>query len=320
MNYSIFEIESQINNITKNHNEAEILDIYNGKPSVQYLISADLLMQEIISKKNICKELFKLQEEKRSQFTRAFADAALILEYLTETESYLKQIRSEIIDNEEKDNTLFILDKLVVYFLTVFKEIYVLSLNDCFLGATGRYRIFLEIYCIFKYFAKYPNAISRFVDHFLIKDHLQKKRFTPNSITPEDIKAFDILRNRYKDEYKRSFKKNYGWASQKLKRPDSIKEIMELALNEQELTYVNTEYNLVSEYSHASLNMAMRKNIDIDQVYNFLGKSGELSIVIMRIYIGWIINITKIQDKRLLALSDLLGRLINNLYNDYHRS
>jgi hypothetical protein len=192
-----------------------------------------------------------------------------------------------------------------------------MSINDCFFGATGRYRIFLEIYCIFKYFNKYSNAINRFVDHFQIRDYLMKKRFNSNDITSQETKIFHTLRKKYKDEYA-SFKQNYGWACQKLEQPNSIKEIIKLALNDNEFFHVNMEYNLVSEYSHASLNIAMLKNININAVYNFMGKSGDLSITIMRIYIGWIIEITKIKDKRLLALSDLLGKLKNHLYKDYN--
>jgi hypothetical protein len=317
MNFSIFDIDNQINNLTSDHSGEEILNIFKGKTNIKYMLSIDLLMHDILNKKTVCKELFKLQEEKRSQFARAFADAALLLEYLMETENYLGKIKSEIVNTEEKDITLFVLEKMIKYFLMAFKEIYVMSINDCFLGATGRYRIFLEIYCIFKYFNKYPKAIGRFADHFLLKDYLMKKHFKQNSITPEDIKTFDILRKKYKDEYS-TFRQNYGWTCQKLRQPNSIKELIKLAVNDNEFSYMSTEYNIVSEYSHASLSIAMMKYIDINSVYNFLGKSGDFSITVMRIYIGWIIEITKIEDKRLLALSDFLGHLKKYLYDDYN--
>jgi len=316
MNFSIFDIEGQVNSLTKDLNDEEIMNIYKGKLNLNYQITIDLLMQNIMNQKIVCKEFFRLQEDKRSQFNRAFTDAALILEYLKESENYVAKIKKEIINDEEKDGVLFVLEKLVKYFLSVFKEIYVMSINDCFLGATGRYRIFLEIYCIFQYFNKYPNTIVRFVDHYLIKEYLTKKHSNSN-ITIEDTKNFYSLKRKYKDEYM-SFKQNYGWACQKLENPNSIKEIIKFALNDAEFFYVNTEYNIVSEYSHASLNMAMMKNININAVYNFLGKSGALSIAIMRFYIGWIIEITKNNDKRLLALSDFLGKLSNYLYNDYN--
>jgi len=316
MNYSIFDIESQINSLTKNLNDEEIMDIYNGKSNINYQISIDLLMQNIMNQKIICKGFFRLQEEKRSQFTRAFEDTALVLEYLKETESYLTRIKKEIINDEKKDTVLFILEKLVKYYLSILKEIYVMSINDCFLGATGRYRIFLEIYCVFKYFNKYPDAIARFIDHFLIKEYLMKKR-SNSIITMDDTKTFQLLKKRYKNEYI-TFKQNYGWACQRLEHPNSIKEIIKFALNDEEFGYINTEYNIVSEYSHASLNMAMKKNININAVYNFLGKSGDLSITVMRIYIGWIIEIVKTKDKRLLSLSNFLERLAKYLYMDYY--
>ena len=316
MNYSIFDIESQINSLTKNLNDEEFLDIYNGKSNKNYQISINLLIKNIMSQKIVCKELFKLQEEKRSQFTRAFADAALILEYLKEIDNYLSKIKKVIINEKEKDNVLFILEKLVKYHLSVFKEIYVMSINDCFIGATGRYRIFLEIYSIIKYFNKYPNAITRFVHHYLIKEYLITKRSNSAVIT-EERETYFLLKNKYKNEYS-FFKQNYGWACHKLEHPNSIKEIMKYAHSADEFEYINKEYNNVSESSHASLYIAMKKYIDISSVYNFLGKAGTLSITVMRIYIGWIIAITKINDKRLLSLSHILGQLIESLYKDYH--
>jgi uncharacterized protein YozE (UPF0346 family) len=317
MNFAVFDIEIQINRLINNRTDEEIIDICNDKSNINYLLSVDLSMHDILNKKIVCRELLKLQEDKRYQFNRAFSDAALMLEYLNEAENYLEKIKNQIINKDDKGITLFVLEKLTKHYLSVFKEIYVLSINDCFLGAAGRYRIFLEIYCIFKYFSRYPDVINRFVDHFLIKNYLEKKHHVPNDITPEETDVYNTLRKRYEDEYK-TFKQNYGWVFQKLRQPNSIKEVLKLTFNDMEFNYLSTEYNIISEYSHASLNTAMKKSVDINAVFNFLGKSGDFSVAIMRIYIGWIINITGVKDKRLLVLSDFLGRLAKYLYNDYN--
>jgi hypothetical protein len=312
MNYSLFEIEDQIEKLTDNLTDEEMMGIFTGKPNFNYLIEIDLLMQNVLNKKLHCKNLFKMQEEKYSQSTIAFADTAFLLEYLTETENYLSKIKTKIVDNENDKHYLFVLEKLVNYFLSVFKEIYVMLSNNCFLGATGRYRIFLEIYCIFKYFNKYPDSISRYVDHFVIKDYLMRKKFYPGAIRPKDKENYQIVHKRHKSEYS-TFKQNYGWACQKLKNPQSIKEIIRLALDDIEYSFITSEYNLVSEFSHASLNIAMLQHINKSELLKILIKSCDLGITIMRIYIGWIIQISEKEDKRLLALSDFLGRLAKSI-------
>jgi hypothetical protein len=61
----------------------------------------------------------------------------------------------------------------------------------------------------------------------------------------------------------------------------------------------------------------MDKKLNVLGVYNFLGKSGDLSIAIIRTYISWVLNISGKADKRLILLSDFLGRLTKYLYDDY---
>ena len=244
----------------------------------------------------------------------------MVLQYLKETELYLKNVTEEILNgNNENYGLLLIFQKLINYQINIFKEIYILSVNDCFLGAIGRYRLFLEIYCILKYFIKYPDAILRFIDHYLLRNYLFDKKINPHLITVENTKFHNELKKKYKNEYK-IFIKNYGWACHKLNEPNSIKELFKLTFEINEIDFINIEYNNVSEYSHASLSIAMKNKININAFYNFLGKSGSLSFVMMRIYINWIIYILKTNDKRLMAIIEILDNLEKTIYNDYIKS
>ena len=315
MNYTILDINKYINKIVNKYSSEEIHQILGGKTNENFSSHINPIMNEIIDKKKLCKDLIKQQEDKQIKLSELFAETALVIQFLKEAQSYLIKIKNEIIDKENTiASILLTLGNMTEYNLNVLKEIYVMSMNNCFLGAMGRYRVFLETYCIFLYFIKYPDAIVRFMDHFTLRDYKSKRRA---KLEIDDTKKYNELRKKYGPEYT-NFCKNYGWACHTLNNPNSIKELFKYAFDDNDYHFINTEYNKVSDYSHASLNIAMKKKLSIDEVPDFLVRSGELSITSMQFYILWIMDISDKNDKRLCLLIEMLQNLKNTIYEKYH--
>ncbi|GHV92371.1 hypothetical protein AGMMS50268_28740 [Spirochaetia bacterium] len=207
--------------------------------------------------------------------------------------------------------------KLFSYYLSIYKEIYILASHKAYKGAAARYRILIEIYCIYKYFTNFPESIPRFADHYFLKDYLNKKKYNLKLITSDDISMYNLVRERYSTEYK-TYKLNYGWIIHKVVNYNSIKELMKYALKD-DLGFVKKEYDLYSEYSHASLFVAMQsKDLNILAVLQFLCKSGGLSIYMARYYINFLIKISGENGHDLYYLFHFLELLSGEILKIYN--
>lgn len=317
MNFTILNINNYIEKIAGKYSADEILEILKGKQSEEFSSLINTIIKEITDKEKTCRDIIKQQEDKQTRLLEIFAETALGIQFLKETQAYVTKIKSEIIEKgNDKDSILITLGNMAEYNLGVLKEIYVMSVNNCFLGAMGRYRVFLETYCIFLYFVKYPDAIVRFMDHYALREYQGKRR---SKMETDDNKKFSELRNKYKNEYD-VFCKNYGWACHTLSNPNSIKELFRYAFDDSDYYFIKNEYNKASEYSHASLNIAMKKKLTMNEVADFLVRSGELSITLMQFYILWIVDISKENDNRLHILVVILQKLKDTVFEKYHNN
>lgn len=334
MNYNIFEIEKSLNNLKNDSirkNPFENLGPENIFSFFEFDKNIEKEVKKIISKGLQCFNLIEtIQNNENEKIKTELEIAAFAIEYSQEVKKILEKYMDVIIgptENmklncimifrcfEKSKHSMFLeLKKLLDYFLEVNKEIFSLVKTSSFYGVFARYRVQIEIFCVFLFFTKYPEYINRFSDHQILKKYFIEKKH--GILSQETIEGYNEIIKKYdKKDLKRS-KLNYWWAGDKIKDHQSIKEIISLSLEKEELIndYVS-EYNLLSEYSHVSSYVINLDKINKNHIKKFLFQSIDMNFFIMQLYTGWLLDKTQYQDSIISYIINIYKKLREDICN-----
>jgi hypothetical protein len=328
MNYSIFNIEERLvqllNNSVVEYNLKSI-GKKKGLSIFEFDKNIEKEVEYIISKSSQCYKLIEnIQNNANEKIKKELEITALSIEYSQEIKKIIEKYTNDIIGPvedidigditifrgfEKLKHSMFIeLKKLLDYFLEVNKEIYNLVKTSSYYGVFARYRVQIEIYCIFLFFTKYPEYINRFSDHQVIKKYFIEKK--NKILTEQTVGKYNEILNKYNKNELRNCKLNYWWAGDKIKNHKSIKEIISIALdNEDTIKYFSEEYNLLSEYSHVSSYVINLDKINLNYIGKLLFRSVDMNFYIMQLYTGWLLDKTQYQDSTISYIINIYKKL-----------
>jgi hypothetical protein len=335
MNYSVFDIENVLNKLDRILKDTNFMKkAYNNldyQLTNEGRVYFDTEVAEIQKKGTICRDLLKVQKVENAKFQIDLDATSIIVQLLFEIEKYInKNTLNIIVDHIISDITnisisefnklnqgkIFysVLHNIVVYYLSIHKEILYLSNQSLAIGCYGRYRVLLEIYSIMKYFIKHQNCIFRFFEHQIVRDYIINEKWDIKATT-EGRNIFDLIEEKYKSEFK-TFKMNYGWAGKHIKNHNSIKEIIQLAFDDEtEMIFIQKEYDLLSEYSHVSSYVINNlKNITNGHINRILLKSNELSLYMIQVYLKFLLSKTSYKEKPIAYILPLINILHDKMF------
>jgi hypothetical protein len=320
MTFDIFNIENILISLdTKLFGTNFIQNVYDSTDDLmnnQYRINLEKIIDESLNKTEKCQNMLlgdialplnTIQED--------YNISIVISQFLSEIQVYINKYLFDIIkDNKKFDfeynfKVFSSIEKLLVYFLYIHREIIILVNEKIYVGIYSRYRVLIELYSIFLFFVKHQECIVRFNDHQILRTYLLNKKWNmPNSEIEEE--KYHNIRQTYKNEFS-AFKQSYGWAGKYIKHHFSVKEIIDIAFDGiAEKKYFHKEYEYLSEYSHVS--SFVTNNIDkfnINQVKRTLIKADELGIYFVQIFLKLVLHNTSYKDKPIAYLMPLLNIL-----------
>jgi hypothetical protein len=130
-------------------------------------------------------------------------------------------------------------------------------------------------------------------------------------VSEETLKFYEQISKKYNKDDLRNSKLNYWWAGDLIKKHNSIKEIMKLALDsENETKYLIDDYNLYSEFSHvSSYVVGLGNHIDEYFIKALLMRSIDMNFYIMQLYIGWLLDKTPYQESQISYIKNVYKKL-----------
>jgi hypothetical protein len=320
MTFDIFDIENILISLdAKLFGTDFIQDVYNSTDNLinsKYRDFLEKIIDESLNKTWECQNML-LQDTKLPLNTiqEDYNISIFISQFLSEIQNYINKYLNDIIKDNKKFTFTYnlkvfsTLEKLLVYFLYIQREIIVLVNEKLNVGIYSRYRVLIELYSIFLFFIKHQECIIRFNDHQFLRTYLLNKKWDIPNSDADNIKYHNIEKI-YKDEFF-TFKQNYGWAGKYIKYHNSAKEIIDIAFDDiNERKYFRKEYDYLSEYSHVS--SYVTNNIDrfnINQVRRTLIKSDELGVYFVQVFLKFILHNTTYKDKPIAYLMPLLNIL-----------
>jgi hypothetical protein len=320
MTFDIFNIEKILISLdAKLFGTNFIQNVYNSTDNLinsKYRKLLEQVIDESLDKTQECQNML-LQDIKLPLNTiqEDYNTSIFISQFLSEIQNYINKYLLDIINNNKIFNfdynlkVFSTLEKLLVYFLYIQREIVVLINEKLNVGIYSRYRVLIELYSIFLFFTKHQECIMRFNDHQFLRTYLLNKKWDiPNS--ESDEAKYHNVKRIYKNDFS-TFKQNYGWAGKYIKNHNSAKEIIDIAFDDiNEREYYHKEYEYLSEYSHVS--SYVTNNIDkfnINQVRRTLIRSDELGIYFIQVFLKIILHNTNYKDKPIAYLMPLLNLL-----------
>jgi hypothetical protein len=336
MNFSIFHIESLLSNLHEAlKNTGYIQEGYNSLENQlnnENRKIFDAVVSKLLSYRSTCQEALKVQKVENKKFQSDLDATALIIQFLTEIDKYITANTPEILidrakldianttlDNYKKlgESIKFFstLHNVLVYYLTIHKEILYLANHNLAIGCYGRYRVLLETYCIIKYFIKHQDCIFRFYDHQIVRDYLTNKEYG-GKITSENTALFEFTKQKYINEFE-NFRKPYGWAGKYINNYMTITEIRQIALSgTPELQGIEQSYALLSEYSHvSSYAINSQKTLTPAHITQILVPSNELSLYMMQVYVKFLLSKSNYKEKPIAYILPLLSVFHDNIFN-----
>jgi hypothetical protein len=336
MNYSIFHIESLLLSLDESLRDTGY--IQKGYNNLENQLNNenrkifDAVVTKLLKYHLTCRDTLKVQKVVNGKFQSDLDVTALIIQFFSEIDKYVTAKTPEIlVDRTKLDIANITLEdyktleegvkffstfhNVLVYYLSIHKEILYLANHNLAIGCYGRYRVLLETYCIIKYFIKHQDCIFRFYDHQIIRDYLINEECGGKS-TPENIALFEFTKQKYINEFE-NFKKPYGWAGKYINNYMTISEIRQIALSgAPELQDIEQSYSLLSEYSHvSSYAINSQKTLTPAHITQILVPSNELSLYILQVYVKFLLGKSNYKDKPIAYILPLLSVLHDNIFN-----